>query len=39
MNASVKDIIGVDRAEALGEHCSKWNADICNTEKCGVADA
>ena len=37
INAPVKNIIGVTREEVLGEHCSKWNADICNTEKCGVA--
>jgi len=37
INAPVKDIIGVTREEVIGDHCSKWNADICNTEKCGVA--
>lgn len=37
INAPVKNIIGVSREEVLGEHCSKWNADICGTEKCGVA--
>ncbi len=37
INASVKDIINVDRGQVMGEHCSKWNADICGTEKCGVA--
>lgn len=37
INAPVKDIIGVTRDQVMGEHCSKWNADICNTEKCGVA--
>ena len=37
INAPVKDIINVDRDQVMGEHCSKWNADICGTEKCGVA--
>ncbi|WP_020611416.1 methyl-accepting chemotaxis protein [Sediminispirochaeta bajacaliforniensis] len=36
INEPVKNIIGVTREEVLGEHCSRWNADICNTEKCGV---
>jgi methyl-accepting chemotaxis protein len=36
INKAVKSIIGVEREEVMGQHCSKWNADICNTEKCGV---
>lgn len=36
INAPVKEIIGVERTEVMGDHCSKWNADICGTEKCGV---
>lgn len=36
INEPVKNIIGVSRGEVLGEHCSRWNADICNTEKCGI---
>ena len=37
INKPVKDIIGVTREQILGKQCSNWNADICNTEKCGIA--
>jgi len=30
-------VIGKSRAEFIGKKCSNWNADICNTEKCGIA--
>lgn len=37
INKPVKNIIGVERADVMGHQCSEWNADICGTEKCGVA--
>lgn len=37
VNAAVENMIGVKRQGVVGHHCSEWNADICNTEKCGVA--
>ncbi len=27
---------GIDKKSCLGRHCSEWQADICNTEKCGI---
>ncbi len=36
INKPVKDIIRLTRKEAIGEQCSNWNADICNTERCGI---
>ncbi|MGL1890683.1 MAG: PAS domain-containing protein [Spirochaetaceae bacterium] len=36
INRSVKDIIGRTREDAIGLQCSNWNADICNTERCGI---
>ena len=36
INKPVKDIIGVERCEILGQQCSRWGADICETPKCGV---
>ncbi|MGL1890682.1 MAG: methyl-accepting chemotaxis protein [Spirochaetaceae bacterium] len=36
INKPVKDIIGVERDEIVGQQCSRWGADICETPKCGV---
>ena len=36
INKPVKNIIGVERSEILGQQCSRWGADICETPKCGV---
>jgi len=36
INKPVKDIIGVERSEILGQQCKRWGADICETPKCGV---
>jgi len=36
INKPVKDIIGVERGDIMGEQCHKWGADICDTPKCGV---
>ena len=27
----------LDKKSCVGKHCSNWQADICGTEKCGVA--
>ncbi len=35
-NKAVEGITGLKREEMLGKQCSNWNADICNTEKCGI---
>ena len=37
INKPVENLLGVKRQDILGQQCSNWNADICNTEKCGVA--
>jgi PAS domain S-box-containing protein len=37
INRPVESLLGITRADVLGLPCSKWNADICGTEKCGVA--
>ena len=26
----------LDKRSVLGKHCSSWQADICETENCGV---
>lgn len=37
INKPVENLLGIKRQDVLGQQCSNWNADICNTEKCGVA--
>ncbi len=37
LNKAVENITGLKRDKVIGEHCSKWGADICNTERCGIA--
>ena len=37
VNLAVENMLGVHRQKIYGTHCSNWNADICNTEKCGIA--
>ena len=37
VNKAVEDMLGVRRAEIVGKHCGNWGANICNTERCGVA--
>ena len=27
---------GIDKNSCQGKHCSNWEADICNTDKCGI---
>jgi len=36
-NKSAVDIMGKERAEFIGKQCNNWGADICDTDKCGVA--
>jgi methyl-accepting chemotaxis protein len=35
-NKAVADMTGLRREDMLGKQCSHWNADICNTKRCGV---
>jgi methyl-accepting chemotaxis protein len=37
INRPVEKLLGVKRQDVLGKPCSNWNANICNTEHCGVA--
>ena len=37
INKSVEQMLGVKRADVVGKPCSNWNANICNTENCGIA--
>ncbi|MBT4269346.1 MAG: hypothetical protein HOK67_29835 [Deltaproteobacteria bacterium] len=36
INKTVEGLIGQKRSEILGQQCSNWGANICNTEDCGV---
>ncbi|GAA0181370.1 hypothetical protein SH2C18_39120 [Clostridium sediminicola] len=37
MNKALIKHLDVNREDVIGKHCSNWNADICNTEKCSIA--
>lgn len=37
INKAVEKLLGVRRQDVIGNQCSKWNATICNTDKCGIA--
>ncbi len=37
INKPVEDMLGIKRKDVLGKQCDNWNADICNTERCGIA--
>ena len=37
LNKSVEELTGLNREKVIGKQCSNWNADICETEKCGIA--
>ena len=39
LNKAVLDLAKLNKEDVLGKHCSAWNADICNTEKCGICMA
>ncbi len=34
---SLLSVQGLDKQSCLGKHCSSWQADICGTDKCGIA--
>lgn len=36
VNRAATEPLGVKRKDILGQHCSNWGANICNTEDCGV---
>jgi signal transduction histidine kinase/ActR/RegA family two-component response regulator len=37
VNAATEKFLKVKREDILGQHCSHWNAHICNSENCGIA--
>ncbi len=37
INKATEEVTGLKREEVVGEPCNRWNADICRTEKCGIA--
>ncbi|MEI7893056.1 MAG: methyl-accepting chemotaxis protein [Myxococcales bacterium] len=37
INKAVETFLGVKRHQVLGQACNNWNAEICNTENCGIA--
>jgi len=36
VNKTVEDLLKKKRSEVLGQQCSNWGANICNTDNCGV---
>ena len=37
INAATENFLGVSRNDVMGQACSNWNAEICNTDDCGIA--
>ena len=37
INKAVEDMLGFKRADIINQHCSKWGANICGTDNCGIA--
>ena len=36
VNRSVENFLGKKRDNIMGQPCSNWGANICNTDKCGI---
>jgi methyl-accepting chemotaxis protein len=36
-NNAVAQLTGLKREDMLGKTCNNWGADICNTDRCGIA--
>lgn len=36
VNRAATAPLGVKREDVIGQHCSNWGANICNTQDCGV---
>ncbi len=37
INRASEEVTGLKRKDVIGKQCSNWGADICNTERCGIA--
>jgi len=36
INRPVENLLKTKRKEVIGQQCNNWNANICNTENCGI---
>ena len=36
INKAVEKFLGIRRKDSIGQPCSNWKANICNTENCGI---
>ncbi|MCL2479631.1 MAG: transporter substrate-binding domain-containing protein, partial [Treponema sp.] len=39
VNTAAEDFLGLKRRDMIGNPCSNWNSEVCNTEACGIACA
>ncbi|GAA0176623.1 hypothetical protein SH2C18_00100 [Clostridium sediminicola] len=37
LNKALLKHLDIKREDVLGKHCSNWDANVCNTEDCGIA--
>ena len=37
INKAAEEVIGLTRKDVIGQQCNNWNADICQTDRCGIA--
>jgi len=37
VNKAAEEITGKKRADVIGHQCREWGADICGTDRCGIA--
>jgi signal transduction histidine kinase/CheY-like chemotaxis protein/HPt (histidine-containing phosphotransfer) domain-containing protein len=37
INRAVEKFLNINRENVMGKKCCNWNANICNTENCGIA--
>nr|WP_084448804.1 methyl-accepting chemotaxis protein [Desulfovibrio inopinatus] len=37
INKAAMDVTGAKREDIIGKQCSNWGADICGTDRCGIA--
>jgi len=37
INKASEELTGLSREEVIGKACTKWDSDICGTERCGIA--
>lgn len=37
INKAAENVTGLKRQDVIGQQCHQWNADICQTDRCGIA--